>query len=42
LPDATGAKAFIFSRRGEVACVPFAPGEIDIDTPEDLRRLTDL
>jgi molybdenum cofactor cytidylyltransferase len=42
LPDATGAKAFIQSRRGEMASIPFARGEIDIDTPEDLRRLTDL
>lgn len=42
LPDATGAKAFILSRRGEVASIPFARGEIDIDTPEDLDRLTTL
>jgi molybdenum cofactor cytidylyltransferase len=40
LPDATGAKAFILSRRGEVASIPFPRGEIDIDTPEDLERLT--
>jgi molybdenum cofactor cytidylyltransferase len=42
LPDATGAKAFILSRRGEVASIPFERGEIDIDTPEDLDRLTPL
>lgn len=42
LPDATGAKAFILSRRGEVTSIPFAGGEIDIDTPEDLERLTTL
>jgi molybdenum cofactor cytidylyltransferase len=42
LPDATGAKAFILSRRSEVASIPFARGEIDIDTPEDLRRLASL
>ncbi len=35
LPDATGAKAFILSRRLEVVSIPFARGEIDIDTPED-------
>ncbi len=40
LPDATGAKAFILAKRGDVAPIPFARGEIDIDTPEDLRRLT--
>jgi molybdenum cofactor cytidylyltransferase len=42
LPDAAGAKAFILSRPGEVASVPFSGGEIDIDTPEDLDRLTTL
>jgi molybdenum cofactor cytidylyltransferase len=42
LPDATGAKAFILSRRDEVASIPFERGEIDIDMPEDLDRLTDL
>jgi molybdenum cofactor cytidylyltransferase len=42
LPDATGAKAFILSRPGEVASIPFGRGEIDIDTPDDLERLTDL
>lgn len=41
LPDATGAKAFILSRPGEVASIPFARGGIDIDTPEDLRRLSE-
>jgi molybdenum cofactor cytidylyltransferase len=39
LPDASGAKAFILAHRGEVASIPFARGEIDIDTPEDLERL---
>jgi molybdenum cofactor cytidylyltransferase len=39
LPDATGAKAFILSRRLDVASIPFARGEIDIDTPEDWQRL---
>jgi molybdenum cofactor cytidylyltransferase len=42
LPDATGAKAFILSRRDEAASIPFERGEIDIDMPEDLDRLTDL
>jgi molybdenum cofactor cytidylyltransferase len=42
LPDATGAKAFILSRRNDVTSVPFARGEIDIDTPGDLERLTRL
>jgi molybdenum cofactor cytidylyltransferase len=42
LPDATGAKALILSRRGQVASIPFPSGEIDIDTPEDLERLTTL
>ena len=42
LPDATGAKAFIQSRQGDVASIPFACGEIDIDSPEDLERLTAL
>jgi molybdenum cofactor cytidylyltransferase len=40
LPDSAGAKALIFSRRAEVASIPFARGEIDIDTPEDWERLT--
>ncbi len=39
LPDATGAKAFIMSGQFEVASIPFARGEIDIDTPEDWKRL---
>ena len=39
LPDSTGAKAFILSRQLEVASIPFARGEIDIDTPEDFQRL---
>jgi molybdenum cofactor cytidylyltransferase len=42
LPDDAGSKAFILSRRGEVASIPFPRGEIDIDTPEDLKRLTTL
>jgi molybdenum cofactor cytidylyltransferase len=42
LADTAGAKAFIQSRRGEVASIPFARGEIDIDTPEDLESLTTL
>jgi molybdenum cofactor cytidylyltransferase len=42
LPDTVGAKAFIQSRRGDVASIPFAGGEIDIDTPEDLERLRTL
>ena len=42
LPDDAGAKAFILSRRGEVASISFPRGEIDIDTPEDLERLTRL
>ena len=41
LPDATGAKAFILAQRGEVASIPFERGEIDIDAPEDLCRLTE-
>jgi len=39
LPDSTGAKAFILSRQLEVASIPFARGEIDIDTPADFQRL---
>ena len=39
LPDESGAKALIESRRGEVGSVPFAEGAIDIDTPEDFERL---
>jgi molybdenum cofactor cytidylyltransferase len=42
LADDAGAKAFILSRRDEVALVPFWRGEIDIDTPEDLERLKTL
>lgn len=42
LPDADGAKAFILSRHDEVAAIPFARGEFDIDTPEDIRRLAEL
>ena len=42
LPDATGAKAFILSRHADVAAIPFEEGAIDIDTPEDLERLTSL
>ena len=42
LPDDSGAKAFIVSRPHDVAIVDFEDGAIDIDTPEDLRRLTTL
>jgi molybdenum cofactor cytidylyltransferase len=42
LPATTGAKAFIQSRRDDVALIPFARGELDIDTPEDLDRLATL
>ena len=41
-PDETGAKPFMLSRREEVASVPFPQGDIDVDTPEDLRRLAEL
>jgi molybdenum cofactor cytidylyltransferase len=42
LPDDSGAKAFIASRPNDVASIAFEDGAIDIDEPEDLRRLTDL
>jgi molybdenum cofactor cytidylyltransferase len=41
LPEDTGAKTFILSRQPEVAQIPFARGEIDIDTPEDFERLNE-
>jgi molybdenum cofactor cytidylyltransferase len=42
LPDGSGAKALILSRREDVAGVVFDRGAIDVDTPEDLGRLTSL
>ena len=39
LPDDSGAKALIESRRGDVAQIEFEKGAIDIDTPADLERL---
>jgi molybdenum cofactor cytidylyltransferase len=42
LPDDSGAKALIASRPDDVAIVDFEPGAVDIDTPEDLDRLTTL
>ena len=41
LPDLSGAKALIESRDGDVAEVEFEKGAIDIDTPDDFRRLED-
>lgn len=38
LPDDSGAKSLIESRRAEVACVGFAEGAVDLDTPGDLER----
>lgn len=40
LPDDSGAKALIESRRANVAEVEFEQGAIDIDTPADFERLT--
>lgn len=40
LPDDSGAKALIESRRADVAEVEFEQGAIDIDTPADFERLT--
>jgi len=39
LPETSGAKGLILSRRDDVAPVPFEQGAIDIDTPEDFERL---
>jgi molybdenum cofactor cytidylyltransferase len=39
LPDDSGAKALIESRRGDVAEIAFEQGAIDIDTPADFERL---
>jgi molybdenum cofactor cytidylyltransferase len=39
LPDESGAKAIIESRRDDVASIEFAEGAIDIDTPADFERL---
>jgi molybdenum cofactor cytidylyltransferase len=39
LPDDSGAKAIIESRRDEVASIEFEKGAIDIDTPADFERL---
>jgi molybdenum cofactor cytidylyltransferase len=40
LPDDSGAKAIIESRRNDVASIEFEMGAIDIDTPGDFERLT--
>jgi molybdenum cofactor cytidylyltransferase len=42
LPDDSGAKNLIATRPDDVVSIPFDDGAIDIDTPEDLRRLTSL
>jgi molybdenum cofactor cytidylyltransferase len=34
-----GAKQIIFDHRDEVAIVPFPEGSIDINTPDDYKRL---
>jgi molybdenum cofactor cytidylyltransferase len=39
LPDRSGAKSIIETRREETASIPFEQGAIDIDTPEDFERL---
>jgi molybdenum cofactor cytidylyltransferase len=39
LPDESGAKAILESRRDDVASIEFAEGAIDIDTPADFERL---
>jgi molybdenum cofactor cytidylyltransferase len=39
LPDESGAKAIIESRRDDVASIEFEKGAIDIDTPADFERL---
>jgi molybdenum cofactor cytidylyltransferase len=39
LPDESGAKTVIETRPGDVTSVPFEDGAIDVDTPEDFRRL---
>ncbi len=40
LPDDSGAKSIITGRREDVASIFFEDGAIDIDTPEDFRRLS--
>lgn len=40
LPDDSGAKALIESRRDDVTQIEFEQGAIDIDTPADFERLT--
>ena len=39
LPDDSGAKALVESRRDDVAQIKFEQGAIDIDTPADFERL---
>jgi molybdenum cofactor cytidylyltransferase len=40
LPDESGAKTIIESRRDDVASIEFEQGAIDIDTPADFERLS--
>jgi molybdenum cofactor cytidylyltransferase len=40
LPESSGAKSLILSRRDDVIAIDFEQGRIDIDTPEDLAGLT--
>lgn len=40
LPDDSGAKPLIEARLAEVASIAFPRGEIDLDTPADLERLS--
>lgn len=42
LPDEAGAKALIVAQPNAVSSIAFEQGAIDIDTPEDLERLTSL
>jgi molybdenum cofactor cytidylyltransferase len=39
LPDDSGAKSLIAARPNDIAAIPFEKGAIDIDTPEDWKRL---
>ena len=42
LPDNSGAKSLIEERAPEVASIEFEEGTVDIDTPEDFKRLNEM
>ncbi|MFL6590504.1 MAG: NTP transferase domain-containing protein, partial [Chthoniobacterales bacterium] len=42
LPDSSGAKSYLESRRADVVAINFEPGAVDIDTAEDMDYLNGL